>query len=124
MGILAKQYIEEAVRIRKEYINNLKLILSKQDIIKQYAEEIDKTKDALSDIDLTDEGNKQKVNETLILLEKNIKDINDEINPYQLSIEELKKQSTILYNSIKDKYPTLSDNDIENEILPYIQNIV
>jgi len=121
---MEKRFIDESIRIRKEYIKNLKHINSKQEIIIKYSAEMDKTKLILEDIDLTDMSNKQQINDALITLEKNINDIINEILPYQNKIEELKKQTSILYASIKEKYENITDTEIENEILPYIQNII
>ena len=46
--------------------------------------------------------------------------ITSKINPISSRISKMKKEEEQLFNQIKEKYPTLLDEDIINEIQSYL----
>ncbi len=120
---LDNTYIGEAVRIRRKYVNSLNNILKEEDSLKQKKSEIEKIKDSMGTLiegDLHDVTKRLKLNEHLIKIEKIIKDIQDKIRPHHKSIENLRKDAIKLYTSIKEKYPNISEDEIKEQITPYI----
>lgn len=115
-----KIYINEAVRIRKEYLKNLIEIDSKEKLVKNIIENMTEIKKELeNDNDFTEEQYRNK----LIELSGIIKKIEDDIMPHHKNIKELDTDQKKLYKSIKNKYPKISDDDIQKEIIPHIINI-
>lgn len=118
MDKIAKHYVDEAYRIRREYLENLKHINDKADIVNEYKNQISKIRDELTGIINSGENNfkEEFANTKMEDIDSNITAIQNELRPYTEKIDELGKQSKILYDSIKDKYNLLSEEDIQNEI--------
>jgi len=116
-------YIKEAVRIRKEYLENL----SKVNVITdEYSKLLLDLEDVKNKLDNISEKHLENVSE------KQLKEMLDEIHlrtkktfnttkPYTQKTKELDKQQSLLYNKIKEKYPDLSDEDLYSELIPIIQ---
>ena len=115
--ILDKLYIEEAKRIRKTYLTNLVRIVEKEDEIQIYFKMIE-------DIKIQVENNKDKEDEffisKLIEINNNIEKIQNVIMPHYDKIKKLDDAQKILYNNIKDKYPDITDEEIQKQIVPHI----
>jgi hypothetical protein len=52
-----------------------------------------------------------------------IRKATEKILPYHDKVKDLDKQQRKLYNTIKDKYPNLSDEDMKNQIIPHVVKI-
>jgi L-2-hydroxyglutarate oxidase LhgO len=118
--MIAEQYINEAKRIRRIYIQNIKEILKQEPIIeerKNVAKKIQKEMDIAVQSDLNDVRKTLELNNKLLVLEKEIKKIQDIIKPFSDNIENLKADTDRLYLAIKEKYPNLDLNIIQNEIM-------
>ena len=115
--ILDKLYIEEAKRIRKTYLTNLVRIVEKEDEIQIYFKMIE-------DIKIQVENNKDKEDEffisKLIEINNNIEKIQNVIMPHYEKIKKLDESQKILYNNIRDKYPDITDEEIQKQIVPHI----
>lgn len=123
---ISKQYLDEARRIRKEYLENLEKIKDKKPYIDQYRQEVEKYN---RDVELLPEsgleGEKLEsefYSKVEKLLEK-IEQIESSIKPFYEKIEQLKKDSLKLNEIIKEKYPSLSQQDIKAQIIPYVQDL-
>jgi hypothetical protein len=122
MNKIHERYINQAKRIREQYIKNMQLILLKDKIIDKYKTNIKnimisnkKYIDSNSDKNLNMIKNSLK--EKLLEIESNINNISKELIPLIEKNEKLEKESTELFITIKDKYPDLSKEDIQKEIL-------
>jgi len=118
--MIAEQYINEGIRIRKAYLQNLKEILKEEPKIMSRKTSFEKLQTEMSDVvksDLNEMRKTLELNEKLIYLEKEIKGIQDIIKPYYDNIENLKNDRDRLYESIKGKYPNINEKDIEREIM-------
>ncbi|CAG7581606.1 MAG: hypothetical protein SLAVMIC_00925 [uncultured marine phage] len=126
--MIAKRYIEQGVKIREEYLDvskKLEAILT--DIkgvglqLKKHTEDLKYISENLDGYD----GEQAK----LVILNK-LTDVEIQGNkltaiykPVNEKLESLKKQEEILYNTIKEQYPDLSDEDMVKEFEPYIKKL-
>jgi RecG-like helicase len=118
--MIAEQYINEAKRIRRIYLQNIKEILKQEPFIeerKNFAKKIQNEMDIAVQSDLNDVRKTLELNNKLLVLEKEIKKIQDIIRPFYDNIEKLKTDTDRLYLAIKEKYPNLDLNIIQNEIM-------
>lgn len=116
--MLDKIFIEQAKYIRREYIKNSKEISECESKIESY-------KDELNDIqsELNEKMNENELLNKLILVEKNIKAIENIIQPHIDKIKKLEKEADKLFDSIKEKHTTLTSEDIKNELVPHLMKI-
>lgn len=115
-------YIAEAYRIRKEYIEAIKTMESKTGLLEHYKSEIKKLSSIFSIEEVT-EKNQDMINSRLNEIEDYMEKTRKQIQPLYDKIMELKNDSNILYDSIKEKYPTLSAEEIKEQIVPYVSEI-
>ena len=118
--MIAEQYINEGVRIRKIYIQNLKEILKQEPFIFERKKIFEKIKDDMEvtvKSDLNEIRKTLDLNNKLIVLEKEIKIIQDIVRPYYDKIEALKNDKDRLYLAIKEKYPNITQEEIEKDIM-------
>ena len=118
--MIAEQYINEGIRIRKLYIQNLKEILKEEPKIMSRKTSFEKLQEEMGSIvnsDLNEIRKTLELDKKLIHLEKEIKSIQDIIKPYYNAIENLKNDRDRLYLSIKEKYPNITEQQIEREIM-------
>jgi chromosome segregation ATPase len=109
-------YIDEAIRIRKTYIDCLKIIVSKEDEIQICKTKVEDILNKAKTVKLDTE----KVSSILESVEENIKKIYDTLKPYYDKIEDLKQDSQKLYGILSHRYPGYSAQDFEDYIKPYI----
>jgi transcription termination factor NusB len=114
---LEKIYINEAVRIRKTYMNNLVNIIEKEDEIEVYKKIME---DIKNEVENNESTNDEYFIKKLMELNDNIEKIKGIIMPHYETIKELDSAQRILYNRIKEKHPTITDEEIQNEIVPFI----
>lgn len=122
--MLSEQYINEGIRIRKKYLENIREILKQEPIIFEKKKEFQKLQNEMSEIvksELNDLRKTLELNNKLILLEKEIKYIQDIIRPYYDTIENLKNDRDRLYISIIEKYPNITTEQIEHDIMTKIE---
>lgn len=122
--MIAEQYINEGIRIRKVYIQNLKEILKQEPIIaerKKSFQKIQSEMESVVESELNDVRKTLELNSKLISIEKEINKIQDIIRPYYEAIEKLKEDSDRLYLVIKEKYPNITAAEIENEIMSKVE---
>ncbi|MCK9415923.1 hypothetical protein M0Q97_04615 [Candidatus Dojkabacteria bacterium] len=116
-----QRYIENAIRIRKEFLSVMIDILDKETEITIHKNRIsdlmsinekyinDNSKSPIEKI-------KKNIQNDLNDIESNIIKINNKLLPVLEKLEKLKKDSKELYSAIKDKYPNLSEQEIQNQI--------
>ena len=114
-------YINEAIRIRKVYLDSLLKIVEKEEDIKKYFDELDKIKEQIEKAkDENIQLDEKKMATTMIQINKNIEKIKNYISPYYDSIKGLNEDQRILYNNIRDKYPNITNDEIQTQIVPHI----
>jgi len=122
--MIAEQYINEGIRIRKSYILNLKEIIKQEPAIfdrKKNFEELREEMETVVKSDLNEIRKTLELNNKLISLEKEIKSIQSIIRPYYDTIENLKNDRDRLYLAIKGKYPNITSEQIEKEIMSRVE---
>lgn len=118
-------YIKEAIRIRREYLENLTHV---NIITEEYEKLLIDLQDIKDKIEILSEKNLESVNE------KHVKGILDDlsirtkqtynnIKPYTDKNIVLDEEQSILYKKIKEKYPDLSDDELYKQLIPIIQRI-
>ena len=115
--ILDKLYIDEAIRIRKTYLNNLAAIVKKEDEIQKYFLMIE---DVREEVEQNEAPNQDYFVKKLTEINDNIEKIKSVIMPHYDTIKKLDESQKILYDNIKDKYPEITNDDIQSQIVPHI----
>jgi hypothetical protein len=113
-------YINEAKRIREEYLKNLIYIAKEEDNIKTLTNDLETLG---NEIENSDSKSENYYRDALFEVEVMIRKATDKILPYHDKVKELDKQQRKLYNTLKDKYPNISDEEIRSEIIPHIIEI-
>lgn len=122
--MIADQYVNEGIRIRKVYIANLKEILKQEPNIIQRKNVFEKLKlemESIVNSDLNEMRKTLELSTKMLTLEKEIKSIQDIVRPYHNSIEKLKDDRDRLYLAIKEKYPNITTEQIEQEIMSKVE---
>ena len=114
--------LQSAVNIRRKYLkvtNNLKLY---EDKAKELVSILETTISKLNELNSSN-NNITSSDDKVEGLLKILKDVDDEslrlkyiIDQINKNIEELSKEEVVLYNTIKEKYIDLSDDEIIKEI--------
>lgn len=112
-----KIFIEQAKSIRREYIKNINEITKCESKVEEYKSKLVEIQDELSHLDF--ELAKAKFNE----VEKNIKIIEEILNPHVLKIKELETNADKLFERIKERHPNLSMEQIQQELIPHLTEI-
>jgi len=118
--MIGEQYINEAIRIRKTYFENLNHILNQENNINDKKKIILKIQEDMGFVVKSDLNGIKKtleLNNKLVFLEKEITNIYNIIKPYHDNIEGLKNDTDRLFLAIKEKYPNLTNEQIEQEIM-------
>jgi len=123
-----KVYIDSAVEIRREWVRLL-------GVITDYQKEIDKTKKLLykkkQDIEdysktkpkIKDPKFKEFIENLFTDLEMQSTLLENKISPVSKEMEKLSKEELRLYKVITSKYPNLSDDQIKEELWPWLKDI-
>jgi len=118
--MIAEQYIIEGLRIRKCYIQNLKEIIKQEPIIFERKKVLEQYKDEMESIvksDINDVRKTFDLNNKLMFIDKEMRIVQDIIKPYYDVIENLKTDRDKLYLAIKEKYPNITQEEIEKNIM-------
>ena len=123
---LDKIYIEEAIRIRKVFTENIAFVNEIQPYYETLLDEFQKAKAELDEIDMdeiddnyTEDYFRGKLEELNVCIDNT----SNKIQPYVDKINKLDEDQRLLYNRIKEKYPSMTDEEMEQAIIPYIENI-
>lgn len=112
------RFIEQAIKIRKEFLKSLKIANQRQDVIMVYLDQLNKLKDELDDINNKDE---------LILkigeIEKSILIIEKEMNVHLKKREDLEKEEIKLCEIVLERNPGITEDEIRQQLYPYIKNL-
>ena len=112
-----KHYINEAKRIRKVYLTNLACIVEKEDEIQVYFNMIEDIRKEIKD---SEETKDEYFINKLYEINDHIEKIKSYIIPHYDKIKELDTSQRILYNNIKEKYTDITNDEIQEQIVPHI----
>jgi septal ring factor EnvC (AmiA/AmiB activator) len=119
-------YLKEARRIRQEYLQALSTIKKKQPRINKYKKEIERYRDEIDILYKSDEKNSIKEElyiEKMEELIQNVNKVEDEVQPYYIKIKKLNFDSLKLKNLIIERYPTITMDEIKEQIIPYVADL-
>lgn len=120
------QYIKQSKNIIDTH-NNLMIQLeyfqtvldkNKQILLSKQSEIYDIQHSEISDI-----AKQTKLSELLDIYESEISKLHEIIEPYIKQMDDLKKNSEILYKTIKEKYPGIPDNELQKQIFTQINEL-
>lgn len=120
--MIDKIYIEEAIKIRKEYLENLLNVTKFEKVYQEIVEKLEKEKEKVSNFD-PDVITQDEIFKYVKQLEVELNIILDKIRPYIEKIDDLDNKQRILYNNIKEKYVGITDEEIYSEIIPIIEEV-
>lgn len=126
MFIIDKFYLNEARRIRLEYLDNLGEINKRVPFINKYKEKIQSYTKDLERIVSSNAQDAAKENEFMNSLENlnhDVETLEKEMKPYYSKIEQLTVDSEKLYNNILEKYIGIQPDDIKNQIYEHIKDL-
>lgn len=126
MFIIDKFYLNEARRIRLEYLDNLGEINKRVPFINKYKEKIQSYTKDLEKIVSSNAQDAVKENEFMNSLENlnhDVETLEKEMKPYYSKIEQLTVDSEKLYNNILEKYIGIQPDDIKNQIYEHIKDL-
>ena len=115
-----KIYLDDAKRIRLEYLSNVNYITTKEKEMEVYIREINKIK---NDVDLAVDNNitdDQFYQKKMKKLNENIDKLKIHVEHYYKNVLELDKDQRSLYHKIREKYRDITDDEIKKQVLEYI----
>jgi len=118
---ISKTYLDEALRIRKEYLKCIKII-EKKEAFKQYKNELDDIRNAIINTDI--EKLENLLLEKAKLIDNKLLDIYYELSPIYETFNNLEYDADKLYDAIRQKYPKLKTEEIRNQLWSYIEKII
>ena len=127
--MIDNKYKEGAKVLRKEFVTlNKKLQYHQkefndiQEVLQHYIKEFMEYENnlKLNPKNANVDDIKKNIELKLSNLEKELNAITSSINPISNRISKMKKEEEHLFNQIKEKYPSLLDDDIINEIQSYL----
>ena len=110
-------YINESIRIRKEYLNNLAFIVKREDEIQSFSDAIVSINEEITTSETLSE---KYVEEKLGDIDKNVNELRTYLVRYYDNIQKLDEEQRTLYNNIKDYYPDITDDEMQTQIMVYI----
>lgn len=113
-----KIFIEQAKHIRREYIKNAREVIKCESKIENFRKDL-----SLLQEELNEDMKEDIIKEKLVLIEKNIKFIENIIEPHVNKINQLEKDAEKLFEKIKEKYPNREVSDIQNDLIPHLAEI-
>lgn len=116
---IEKRFINESIRIRKEYLNSLTELKEKETNISKIKNDII---DAYSLAHVNDIG-KELMETKIENLSNDIKTLQNDVEPIILDINNLKTDADRLFEKIQEKYPTITKKDLIESFSPHLQNI-
>jgi chromosome segregation ATPase len=113
-----KIFIEQAKQIRREFIRNSKEINRCEEEIEIYKQKLSSIQD-----ELNDDMNKDDMLQKLVQIEKNMKIIEEILKPYEEKVLKLQKDADKLYENIKERHKSITQEEIEKELIPHLTEI-
>ena len=123
---ITETYLNEALRLRKEYVNFMNILNNKSPLLSKYRNEFEEIKSRVQSVDINDSNIKieetifkelEFVDEKLVLIQK-------ELEPIYDGISELQSESDKLYDAVTQKYPKMSPEEIKDQIWEKVKHIL
>lgn len=109
-------YIQEALRIRREYLTVLREIISKEDRVTDCRSAIEARKTKAE----SGPKDEKAASEYLVDVEREVSLLVSEFLPLNERLSALDRDQKVLYGTIQEKYPELTDDQIRDQIVPHL----
>jgi chromosome segregation ATPase len=129
--MIDQQLIESARQIRKRYLKAMSdLGIYEQDVrnLANFLQEKSKVFEKIKDVELKKKPSKEELEKVTRLIVDEITSIEDEeqkilkkVESINVEMGKLQKEEEVLYQTIKKRYPKLSDKEIKEEIQSYLE---
>jgi len=116
---IEKRFIDESLRIRKEYLNSLTELKDKESNISKIKNDILESYNLAHVNDIDKELMETKIEK----LSNDIKKLQNDVEPIIIDINNLKNDADRLFEKIKEKYPNVTKEDLIDSLSPHINNI-
>jgi len=123
MQIISQDYIDIAIRIRKDYLKHLETMKLKTEGLETCKDNLEKLRKDINDINVKNPNLTNIMNEKMVELEKNINNIQEQVEPIYSKISELSKDADRLYDAIIEKYPNITPQEIRVQMIPHLEKI-
>lgn len=129
--MIDKRYIESAKQIRSEYLRLNDELNRYQDDVKELGEFLLKKVDELknfNDKEIKKAKTKDELSQVTKVLVNNLTEIEDKekiigakVSEINKKIERLKKDEIILYNTLREKYPEMTNEELRDEVQSHLE---
>ena len=113
-----QRFIEQAVRIRRDFLKSLKIATERQEVVMVYLDQLNNLKYDLDNI---------KEKEDLILkineIEKSVSVIEKEMSYHLLKREQLEKDEIKLCEMVLERYQGITEDEIKEQLHPYLKDL-
>jgi uncharacterized coiled-coil DUF342 family protein len=119
-------YLNEARRIRVEYLKNAKALSELSDYVEVYKKTLMEYISKLEKITESSDVNQVKSEKFFTELEKLNKDVEDasgKMKPFSDNINKLSKEVDRLKDAIVNKYPGITDDEIQSQLFNHISDL-
>jgi Mg2+ and Co2+ transporter CorA len=122
---ISDKYYNEALKLRKDYADCVKILNEKSPFLTKYKEELEEIKNRISSVDVSDETKAEKeILKEVQIIDNKLLVIQKELKPVYDVIEELQRKSDMLYDAITEKYPKLTTDDIKQQLWEKVKHII
>lgn len=109
-----------AKNLRNEYFKIVKELVSYEEKLQTFKKEF---VDIESDMSNNEKITKDEAMSIMNDFEKKISDIENILSPKVRYIKKLEEQADILFENIKKCYPDMTTEEIQKELIPYLEEI-
>jgi len=124
--VIKKHYIKESLRIINKYNEIVEKLNEFQTALvdnKQALVNLQKEIDKLSYNNAPELQKRQELSDIMVNYDKEVNKLHSIIIPYLSEMEQIKKESDILYKSIKENYPGYENKVLQEQIFKQIQEL-
>lgn len=123
---ITETYLNEALRLRKEYVKFVNNLNEKSPLLGKYRKELEEIKTRVQSVDINDSKIKieEKIFKELEFVDEKLLLIQKELQPIYNGISELEIESDKLYDAVTEKYPKMSPEEIKDQIWEKVKHIL
>lgn len=118
---IEQRLIDEAVRIREEYLKSLVELKTKEENIVSIKDDLNNAYNMVSDY--VNDIDKEMIENKIARLTKDIKEMQTYIQPIVDNVSKLGKDANILFEQIKDKNPRATKKELVETLSPHLKKI-
>ena len=110
--------VKQAKSIRDKHIKTIDKYNNITKVLNEYENKLISYKDDIDKIDVNEENieNTKKALDIMEDFELTINNLSNKVKPIIKELEDLKKQSNLLYNKIKENHPNKNDDELKEQL--------